>query len=166
MAGARLTIDFNARGLHEPIAAWISAGRSPGQLLRPLIPRLVNNTQDRFDSEQDPEGQPWAALSPAYAAIKKGRGILHESGILQRTIAGDLRGDAIMIGSVQPYAAAHQFGATIKPRTQRALRFRTGRGTAFAASVRIPARPFLGVSREDERDIFEHLEDFFIRRAL
>jgi phage virion morphogenesis protein len=164
VAGAQISFHLDAPEFRDAINGWMRASRDPGVLLRPLRGRLASNAQDRFDAEQDPEGQPWPGLSPAYAAMKKGAGILRESGILQRTVVGQVEGDALIVGSVMRYAAVHQFGATIRTRTAGALRFRLGSAHLVRRSVTIPARPYLGISAIDERDIFEHLTDFFAAR--
>jgi phage gpG-like protein len=48
------------------------------------------------------------------------------------------------------YAAVHQFGAEIKPKSARAL-FVPGYG--MLQKVNIPARPYLGVSADDAKAI-------------
>lgn len=63
---------------------------------------------DRFRTESDPDGSPWAALSPKYEAYKRRKGFIQK--INQRR--GDLRGkiackpypDRLEIGSNVPYS--------------------------------------------------------------
>ena len=76
--------------------------------------------------------------------------ILTLNGYLRGQMTWQLVGDrTVEIGSNLPYAAVHQFGATIKPRAAKVLMFRGH----VAKSVTIPARPYLGLSDEDRSEI-------------
>lgn len=78
MAGARVTATFDDAAMQDALR------RMQGALHRALpgiAQGLERNTVRRFDAARDPQGQPWAALHPAYAAIKKGPGILREAGM-------------------------------------------------------------------------------------
>ena len=57
----------------------------------------------------------------------------------------------------------HQFGAedrTIRAKKGKYLRFQAGNGwvTVEKVTVNIPARPFLGISEEDQKEIREEFE--------
>lgn len=77
---------------------------------------------------------------------------------------------AVTVRDSAPYAALAQFGGKtkpriIRPRLTRALRFQIGGITVFAKSINhpgslVPARPYLGVSAEDEQRIIEDAEDY------
>lgn len=138
MAGAHQVIDIRIND------AQLQAGlqRLAAQLgdLRPFFAdvgeTLLNSTRARFRSQTAPDGTPWQALSPAYAARKR----RNPGQIL--TLYGHLRGllvyradrDRLRIGTPLIYGATHQFG----------------RG-------RIPARPFLGLSVADRGDLLAAL---------
>ena len=67
------------------------------------------------------------------------------------------------VGTNTIYAATHQFGAedrTIRAKKGKYLRFQTGNGwvTVEKVTVNIPARPFLGISEEDQKEIREEFE--------
>lgn len=97
---------------------------------------LLNSTKARFNTMRAPDGTAWQPLSPAYYATKpiNKNLILTLNGYLRRSIYS-LRGeDTVTIGSNIPYAGTHQFG----------------RG-------RIPARPFIGLSTDDNEYISERL---------
>ena len=70
------------------------------------------------------------------------------------------------MGSNKPYAAVHQFGATIRPVRAKFLTLRTRQGEVwgFAKEVTIPARPYLGLSAEDRRAVLDIVEDWSLRR--
>ncbi len=63
---------------------------------------------------------------------------------------------SVEVGSNLVYAAAHQFGATIKPTNGKLLHFRGH----VAKSVTIPARPYLGLSDADKNEIVERTLDW------
>lgn len=124
--------------------------------------KLVDNVHDRFAAAVDPSGGAWAPLDPGYAASKKGAGILRESGMrggLMGSITFVASPGTVEVGTNKPYAAAHQFGATIKPVHGTHLRFMIGGKPVYARSVTIPERPYLGISAEDERTIAEAVID-------
>jgi len=54
----------------------------------------------------------------------------------------DVGRDHVSVGSDRPYAAIHQLGGVIKPKTGKALRFFSGGRWWTAKQVRIPARPY------------------------
>jgi phage gpG-like protein len=63
-------------------------------------------------------------------------------------------------GASWEFAHVHQDGAVILPKTAAALRFQLpGRGWVAAKKVTIPARPFVGLSSEDAREIEELVTD-------
>jgi phage virion morphogenesis protein len=113
---------------------------------------MRDQTEDRFKTETDPLGNPWAPRSAvtlrAYEqrAKKPGEqaswgGVLHYSGQLSGNIFSESGPDWARIGSPEPYAAMMQFGGT---------------KSAFPHLWGdIPARPYLGVSEEDHSGILD-----------
>lgn len=145
---------------------------------------LADSTRERFRTQKDPSGTAWAPLKPATikARLRRKRSaisILRETGALAGSIRFEASDDSARVGSVlEKYAAIHQLGGTIDmPARKQELRFRkakTGGGRRFAKKsakaiatqtvdrkaykVTIPARPYLGISAEDQADIFEAAE--------
>ena len=82
------------------------------------------------------------------------------TGNLARSVVVDRAGlpNYVEVGSALPYAAVHEFGATIRARG--AGRMTWGQGTngqpplRSARQVTIPARPFIGPALEDNADKF------------
>lgn len=107
---------------------------------------LRKSTKARFSKQQAPDGTPWQPLSPQYAAYKRKRGygkkILKMRGHLRRLPTVQATDVSVSIGSNRIYAAMHQYGG----------RTRFGQ---------IPARPYLGISDEDEQAIMGTLRDAF-----
>jgi phage gpG-like protein len=168
MTGARIGFALDDRDYTRRVAQL--GGVLKTGVVRAIGAGLVGVTQERFETETDPMGGRWEPLSPWYASIKRGGGILNASGLLNRTITFDSSGSTIEIGSNRIYAGVQQAGATIVPVSARALVFRLGvpnlrGGLVFAKSVTIPARPYLGFGPKDQREVIETL-DVFIRRTL
>jgi phage gpG-like protein len=67
------------------------------------------------------------------------------------------------VGTNVIYAAIHQFGGTIRPKSKRALRFRMGGRLFTLSKVSIPARPFLGLTPADRAEIAAIFADFQAR---
>lgn len=99
---------------------------------------LEASSQERFEDEKDPEGNPWPRLSDA---TLKQRGddakILRDRGHLVQSITSSASRLEVAVGSNKTQARIHQLGG------------QAGRGK----SVEIPARPYLGVSADDRTAI-------------
>lgn len=125
---------------------------------------LVQGTQERFNTMRDPEGRPWKALSPAYQRVKernKDR-ILVLYGHLEAGIHYQLEGSrTVHVGSNLIYAAIHQFGGVIRPKSKKALFFPGAKHPVGA--VRIPARPYLGMSGRDRARILRHAKEYMAK---
>lgn len=120
---------------------------------------------ERFRQEHDPEGQPWAPLSPFTLANKRNNKILTERGGpgLRGSIHYRAGEGVLEQGTNKIYGAVHQFGATIKPKTGKSLAIGDPEGEfALVGSVTIPARPYLGVSDADR----ERIKEIVLKHAM
>ena len=101
---------------------------------------LEGKAKDRFLKEQDPEGRPWAKLSPLTLARKRGSkfpsAILREQGILASSVAFRVSKTQVRVGSGIEYGAWHQTGTR-----------------------NMPARPWLGFERDDPDTIAQFFAD-------
>ncbi len=133
---------------------------------------LVSSTIQRFEDEEGPDGKAWEPsiratpsedtrapvrrgkdgrlLKGSGKKIKgrKGGKTLTDTAQLRKSIEHRATGDEVTVGSLTgsnlKYARIHQMGG------------RAGRGL----SVDLPARPYLGVSKQDAEDIREMVGDF------
>ena len=117
---------------------------------------LVASSEKRLDAGVSPVGSAFAPRSPVTIKVYQRRGIsfggvLHKSGKLRQNIFHTYGPEHVEIGSVEPYAAMMQFGGT-------QAQFPNLWGN-------IPARPFLGVSDQDETDILDILAEWAERAA-
>lgn len=135
-------------------------------LLHGIASRLELASRQAFERQSSPSGTPWRPLALRTAAAKTEQGfsqqsILSRTGRLRESTIGGVDGNIAFVGSRLPYAAAHQFGATIqipeiRPRRARALRFLgSNLEVVFARHARahrvtIPARPFLPSAQQAE----------------
>ncbi|MDO5604798.1 MAG: phage virion morphogenesis protein [Paracoccus sp. (in: a-proteobacteria)] len=70
--------------------------------------------------------------------------------------------NSVDIGTNLHYAAIHQFGGTIQPKAGGALTFMLATGQMIlVGAVTMPARPYLGISTDDEEQIREFVEIHF-----
>ncbi len=151
---------------------------------------LLRATRDRGAREVAPDGTPWAALSPAYKKYKdrKRPGVakLRFDFYMQGDqLAQQVVGDTLFVGTNAKYGAIHQFGGDIdRPARSTLAYFRQERdgsvGSKFvpmkqsnfaqwvtvpAYKIRMPARPWLGLSSEDEQEVIaiasDHISGLF-----
>lgn len=113
----------------------------PEQLLTDLGVELEGQTKARFDAKADPEGSAWEPWSEDYKAQQlvrhPGASLLERSSRLREDVTHEVAPTELLIGARTVYAAVHQFGYE-----------------------EIPARPYLGLSLDDRRDIGELIDDF------
>lgn len=102
---------------------------------------LSLTTSERFETGTGPDGKAW---KPSIRAQLQGGLTLVDSGRLRDSVTWRPGRDRVEIGSNLVYAAIHQLGGE------------AGRGHA----VTLPARPYLGISRDDEAAIGEILDDY------
>lgn len=110
---------------------------------------LVGAAQSRIGgSNVGPDGVPWPT---SLRAAESGGRTLYDSGRLRDSITYRASAREVEIGSNLHYAAIHQFGGDIVPKSTGALTFRLANGQMVTCGkVTIPARPYLGISAEDE----------------
>jgi phage virion morphogenesis protein len=116
---------------------------------------LVSSIIERFSRQRDPSGNPWQPLAASTVApstsdykkkggLRKGveerlkkRKILIQSARLRNSITSRTSGTKVYVGTNLIYAPIHQNGG------------QAGR----SKKVTIPARPFLGISTQDQAEI-------------
>ncbi|RMG59198.1 MAG: phage virion morphogenesis protein [Gammaproteobacteria bacterium] len=148
MAGASLRIDIRYDNLR--IRALLRRLQEAGGDLEDAFAEigelLLRTHRRRFEEQKDPEGNAWLPLKESTLRRKKKNAdkVLIESGNLMETLRYRVGADRLEFGTDRIYGATHQFGDD---------------------SRNIPARPFLGISPEDEADIeaiiTEHIERAF-----
>lgn len=137
-------IDVKIQSDTRDLETLLSKLKNPRPALVEIGRMLQGSTRDRLQKTKvGPDGKPWApwALSTLLARTRKGnagRGLLNDTGNLSRGITFEVRGNTVTVGAQATYAQYLQNGTD-----------------------RMPARPFVGVSKQDEKFI-----DVILRRHL
>ena len=131
-------------------------------ILKSIAEGMRTSTVERFTEERSPEGKPWKT---SIRAREEGGKTLTKTGQLKNSIRAEVRDSGLAVGTNDIRAATLQFGdeRTIRAKNKKHLTFKVGGQWRRAESVKvsIPPRPFLGISRADEQDIKETLEEVF-----
>lgn len=189
MTGISLPFEFDAESARRRLRDMIDRMDDRLFFFREVGQILADSARENFRREAGPDGRPWVPLSPATIRARKKRSksalaILRDSGRLAGSINFRATNDEARVGAVPEYAAIHQLGGTIEKPERTALvwrkRERNGTiGRRFARkklktsvatgvtipahTITIPARPYLGVSAQDQVDIFEAAERWLAR---
>lgn len=137
-----VALDITHEGLNEAMAAIAQLAEPERSELGEGIGAMMESSTKRriADEKRSPDGEAWMPWSIAHGETRRaGQSLLVAEGDLRDSIQFVTDGAEIRIGSNLIYAATHQFG-------------REDDG--------IPARPYLGLSDEDERDINDLIADF------
>ncbi|MDD5028515.1 MAG: phage virion morphogenesis protein [Rhodoferax sp.] len=183
MTGTRIDISVE---MAEVRAMLDRLGKEGTDDLMPQIGEyLVRSTDQRFTDQVKPDGTHWKELSPAYAGRKRKNKdkILTLERYLRSSIRFQPAGAyAVSWGTNVEYAAIQQLGGTIDVKARQAtVRYRSVAGRVLFASknhegatvrevtipahqVTIDARPFLGVSSDDDKQIQEIAQDWLEKR--
>ena len=159
MAGVSIRVDMSGLGRASRAFNELLARAEPTEpMMDEIGATLVTSTRERFERGRGPDGERWKDT-------RRGGQILTDTGRLRDSITHQAGSAEVRVGSNVIYAAVHQFGATIKPKSARALAFKVGSELVFARQVTIPARPYLGIDAGDEAPVGEIVEDY-LRGAL
>jgi phage virion morphogenesis protein len=167
MAGAGVEVQFD--GDYQKIIDALQKASAPN--LRSIAhaggQALHNVSMEAFQKQADPAtGSKWEALKNPRGPLAKSPGstspVLTDRGTLRKSISFNAFPDgSVIIGSNLVYAGIHQEGGQtkahdIKPRNRKALKFLgIYRKLVHHPGSKIPARPFLGVPKDFERDFFD-----------
>lgn len=141
--GVRLEATIDDTAARDALAELARRGADLALPMGDIAGYLEASTVDRFLSGQaGPDGTPWP---PSDRARREGGKTLVDKGA-QGGLLGSLTSTSsaleAVVGVAKPYAAIHQLGG------------RAGRG----GQTEIIARPYLGLSAEDEREVYSILE--------
>lgn len=181
MSGLSIRIEIDAEAARSNLDALLDRMSHPGPFYDAVGNLMVGSVGENFLAQRAPDGSPWTPLRPATIRnrLRRGRSalaILRETGALAGSIAYRVEPEGVRIGAGPVYAAIHQFGGSIDRAARGGKIFRRqfadgsfGRRfakrknkTSVATDVSIgahqiviPARPYLGISSQDEIDIIE-----------
>ncbi|MBP2301306.1 phage virion morphogenesis protein [Azospirillum picis] len=169
--GASIQIDD--ADLRKLLGRLDASARDMTGLMEQLAAQVEFDTQRRFETQTDPDGNPWP---PSARALAENGETLTDTARLRQSITSRAGRTEFSVGTNVVYAAIHQFGGTIHQQTrQQTLYWHHAGDTGSAAwrasrtfgdwrfakrsranysevhtvqahDVTMPARPFLGVS--------------------
>lgn len=157
MAGAHIDIDvIGLERVSRVIGRLIETSHDVDPILRDIGEHLLNSTRERFAAEAGPDGRPWEELKPASTAYKKKKrpnaGMLVWDNLLRGQLAYTVGARELTLGTNRPYGARQHFG----------FRGPDSLGRYFDH----PARPWLGVSAEDEEEIVRILRQHLLAASV
>ena len=136
-----LSLKFNANQSRRYLDALVKKIENLTPALHEIGQLMVASTDENFQKEQNIYGVKWKQNTPATLKYKASKRfimkVLQRRGILRSSIQYRIEGDKVSVGTNLPYGAYHQFGTS-----------------------RLPKREFLGVSRQDQKEIIAILEEY------
>lgn len=185
MAGARIEFEVDTKLASTALqkALGVLGGDGLTLLLSDIGEYLLGATRDRAAKEVSPTGERWRALEPSYARWKAkkrpGAPILKfDNHMIGDQLSHQVDGTTLLVGTNAPYGAIHQFGGAIQiaARSQQAYfhhangevspQFVNKRKSNFAQwvtlpayTINMPARPWLGISDADAKEIVALTQD-------
>ncbi|MBL8500039.1 MAG: phage virion morphogenesis protein [Nitrosomonas sp.] len=172
-------IEYDDSPVQAVLNRLIETGQSPRGVMREIAQYGEDSTKRRFAAGQAPDGTAW---KPSLRAKKTGTKTLIDTSRLVRSITRESGDDFAEWGSNVIYAAIHQFGGEINKAAQsRMVRHRTDAkggllrnkdGLLIFANkkhkravtrwfeqgwhtISMPARPYLGINQQDEKNIID-----------
>lgn len=179
MTGITYTIGLKDETAGEYLAQLVGKMDRPRGFFADVGEHLLNSARDNFDREAGPDGIAWQKLMPQTIKRREEQRLTPIRKLRARgRLAGSLNIAAddqqVAIGSPMPYAAIHQLGGEIQKKERVSTiyqyydaktdtldqKFRRKSKSNFARDVKVgahtitmPARPYLGISDEDEVEI-------------
>lgn len=116
---------------------------------------------ESFEGGKSPAGEEWDKSARAEA---DGGQTLVDNAILKNSIDVDAGPDEVAVGTNVIYAAIHQLGGIIEPKSSTALRFKVSGGFVTVKKVEMPARPYLPDTDDPPPDLINEMNHILIAR--
>lgn len=160
MSGTSIQINGDVSALLQRVRDYSEIDKK--NLNAALAETVRESTLDRFRQSRSPKGKKWET---SVRATSTGGKTLIDTSQLRNSIKSYYDEKGFAVGTNIKHAATHQFGEpgrTIRAKNKKALRFQVGGQWIMRkrVKVKIPARPFLGLSSEDMEEIKATVEDF------
>ena len=161
------TIQFHGQ---EKITEWLNkvlkqAG-DHSKLMHNIGSVLEHNTKQRINTGIGTDDKPW---QKSWRAKLQGGTTLRDTSRLYNSIKYTVLdgGKRVVVGTNVFYAPLMHYGATIRAKTGKYLKFKTTMGGwAQIQSVIIPPRPFLGMSVDDSQEVLFEIEEYLLELLL
>ncbi|MFP6840647.1 MAG: phage virion morphogenesis protein [Acinetobacter sp.] len=154
----------------EKITEWLNkvlkqAG-DHSKLMHNIGSILEHNTKQRINTGIGTDDKPW---QKSWRAKLQGGTTLRDTSRLYNSIKYTVLdgGKRVVVGTNVFYAPVMHYGATIRAKTGKYLKFKTTMGGwAQIQSVIIPPRPFLGMSVDDSQEVLFEIEEYLLELLL
>jgi phage gpG-like protein len=114
-----------------------------------------------FEAEESPDGVPWP---PSHRAVLQGGKTLQDKRYMRNSTTHNVLPDGVEWGVGMFYAAVHQGGAVIRPKSAKHLYFTGADGHLRAVDqVTIPERPMVGFGPMEREEANRVLSDALAR---
>lgn len=154
-----ITIELDSDAINQMLTRLEQAGLDLTPVLKNIGEILLNSTRRRFEVGMGPLGEQWAANSEVTLANKRDdRPLIGDTRSLSTQINYNSDADHVLLGSLMEYGGTQHFGA------KKGEYGKTRYGVPLPWGD-IEARPFIGLSPEDEEDILDMLERHLARAA-
>ncbi len=138
-----LQVRADTRKVNQSLGELSNNIRDMSAVFREIGEYVLTETSIRFDRGVDPDGRPWI---PSKRAKRDGGKTLVDKAILRQSVNYKASDDSVEIGvgRFPLYARIHQMGGM------------AGRGRR----AKIPARPYLGINTDDEKEVIDIITNF------
>lgn len=150
MAGVNYQVEFEGlKAVQAKIEQILSQGKTLSPVLADIGEMLLISHFQRWEQQVSPDGEKWQPLSPTYQARKKklSNMILRLNDHLRDNLTYKVTDTELSFGTPSEYGAIHHFGGSPDMRP---------------ANAAIPARPWLGVTEDDQSEILSKLNDWLM----
>lgn len=156
-----IQIDVDDSKVQAMLQRLIAFGSHPRKAMEDIATYGENSTRQRFVDQAGPNGAAWL---PSHRVMEKGGKTLIKDRHLLDSIVSSAGDNGAEWGSNLIYAAIHQIGGDIVPKSADSLFFKLPDGSGRKVKkVTIPPRPYLGINDQDEENILDiingHLAD-------
>ena len=160
---ARVKITFEGlQTMHRSFSRLARGSQDLNPAMRSIAAYMLFATQLRFERGVGPNGKKW---KPSMRGRSGGQTLVNTARLL-KSLTTHSSANQAEVGTNVLYAAIHQTGGTITPNKAKALVFKLPNGkVVHTKKVTMPARPFLGINRQDEMEVGHILKDHFKRLA-
>jgi len=141
MADPIISLTYDDKAIQEQLRKLVKKTSDLTPVMNEIGQQLLLSTDQRFEKEVDPDGNPWKANTSYTRRLKKAKGyidkILQASGRGRASINYAATKDRVVVGTNVDYMRKHQLGLE-----------------------GLPVRKFLGISKEDEVEIGIILDEY------
>lgn len=148
-----IQIDVDDSKVQAMLQRLIAFGGNQRKAMESIADYGETSTKQRFADQVGPDGKQW---KQSLRAQVTGTNTLMDDLHLLDSIVNNVGDNGAEWGSGKIYAAIHQFGGDIVPKSADSLFFRLPDGSGRKVKkVTIPPRPYLGINDQDEENILD-----------